>query len=365
MPEIVGTFARTELWDERANCSSEARNSSRRDLTEERLEFAVRQFDWIEVGRVFRQVAQRRVRFLNRLANGRPHVDAAVIHHDDVVAPERGNQALLDISEEHLSSHGTFDHHWGGHFIVAQGSHEGDRLPCSKRNGADHPVAPRTTPPDPRQVCADRGLVDKHQPGGIKHTLLSDPTSACSRHIRSLPFGSLQAFFKGDSVAIEKTPERATAGFESVACAALQRSPPKSGPAVGQSDRVSAPQTLPVEKRFLHAASAQRSCFRASAAATLPPNLRSPRNVQPSRAATHRLQQLRLRVPADHQNRTSASPAPATENQCTKIRSSLTLWESRRFKSGGNRFNPEFSHRGYVCVEANCRSALTSEVRHG
>ena len=72
-----------------------------------------------------------------------------------------------------------------------------------------------------------------------------------------------------------------------------------------------------------------------SAAATLPPNSRSPRNVQPSRAATHRLQQLRLRVPADHQNRTSASPAPATENQCTKICSSLTLWESRRFKSAG------------------------------
>lgn len=93
-----------------------------------------------------------------------------------------------------------------------------------------------------------------------------------------------------------------------------------------------------VEKRFLHAASAQRSCFRASAAATLPPNSHSPRNVQLSRAATHRLQQLRLRVPADHQNRTSASPAPATENQCTKIRSSLTLWESRRFKSDGNRF---------------------------
>ena len=29
----------------------------------------------------------------------------------------------------------------------------------------------------------------------IKHALLSDPTSACSRHIRSLPLGSLQAFF--------------------------------------------------------------------------------------------------------------------------------------------------------------------------
>src|SRR6476646_3155510 len=108
------------------------------------------------------------------------------------------------------------------------------------------------------------------------------------------------------------------------------------------------PQSLPVEKRFLHAASAQRSCFRASAAATLPPNSRSPRNVQPSRAATHRLQRLRLRVPADHQNRTSASPAPATENQCTKIRSSLTLWESRRFKSDGNRYSNE-KRRNFDC----------------
>src|SRR6478736_3318181 len=210
MAEIVSAFARTEPWDERANCSSEAGNSSRRDLTEEGLEFAVRQFDWIEVRRVFRQVAQRRMRFIDCYTDGGAHVDAAVIHHDDVVAPERGNQTLLDIGEEHLSSHGTFDHHWGGHFVVAQGSNEGDRLPCSKRNGADHPVAARSTPPDPRQVCADRGLVDKHQPGGIKHALLSDPTTACSRHIRSLPFGSLQAFFKGDSVAIVIAQPRAS-----------------------------------------------------------------------------------------------------------------------------------------------------------
>ena len=58
MPEIVGAFARTELRDEGANCSGEARNGSGRDLTEERLEFAVWQLDRVEVGRVFRQVAQ-------------------------------------------------------------------------------------------------------------------------------------------------------------------------------------------------------------------------------------------------------------------------------------------------------------------
>ena len=52
MPEIVGTFARTDRWDERANCSIEAGNSSRCDGAEEHLEFAVRQLDRIEVGGV-------------------------------------------------------------------------------------------------------------------------------------------------------------------------------------------------------------------------------------------------------------------------------------------------------------------------
>jgi hypothetical protein len=51
------------------------------------------------------------MRFINRRANCGSHVDAAVI------------------GEEHLSSHGAFEHHWSGHFIVAQGSHESDRLP--------------------------------------------------------------------------------------------------------------------------------------------------------------------------------------------------------------------------------------------
>src|SRR5271163_3003583 len=58
MPEIIGTFLRTEQWDERANCSIEAWDSSRRNLAQECLEFAVRHFDRIEIGRVFRQVAR-------------------------------------------------------------------------------------------------------------------------------------------------------------------------------------------------------------------------------------------------------------------------------------------------------------------
>jgi hypothetical protein len=42
-----------------------------------------------------------------------------------------------------------------------------------KRNGANHPDAPRGSPSQSHHVRADGGLVDKHQPGRIKHTLLS------------------------------------------------------------------------------------------------------------------------------------------------------------------------------------------------
>jgi hypothetical protein len=133
--------------------------------------------------------------FLNRFANAGNQVDTAVVHHDDVVAPESGNQALLDIGEEHLSSHGPLNHHWRGHLIVAQGAHEGDCLPCSERNGADHPDAPWSPPPQSHHIGANRSLVDKHQPGGIKHALLSYPASARAGHLRSFSFRGLQAFF--------------------------------------------------------------------------------------------------------------------------------------------------------------------------
>jgi len=122
-------------------------------------------------------------------------MDAAVIHHDDVIASEHWNQAVFDIGEEHLSGHGTLDHHWSDHFIVTQSGHEGDRLPSSKRNSANHPDATRGSPSQSHHVRADGGLVDKHQPGGIKKTLLSYPTSAGASDIGSFLLCRVQAFF--------------------------------------------------------------------------------------------------------------------------------------------------------------------------
>ena len=109
MPEVVGAFLSPELWHERANCAVETPNSPRRDLAQQGFEFAVRQLDRIEVWRVLRQVTDCRMRLLNCFPYAGDPVGAEAVHHDDVVAPERRNQALLDISQEYLSAHGPLD----------------------------------------------------------------------------------------------------------------------------------------------------------------------------------------------------------------------------------------------------------------
>ncbi len=68
----------------------------------------------------------------------------------------------------------------------------GTRTACNTDSERQKPGARPT--PEPHHVGADRSLVDKHQLGGIKHALLSHPTSARAGHVRSLSFRGLQAF---------------------------------------------------------------------------------------------------------------------------------------------------------------------------
>lgn len=195
MPEVVGAFSRPKLGNERADRSIETRHGALSDLTQERFEFAVGKLDRIEIRRVLRQVTQCRACLLDRFQDAGDLVSCEVVDHDDIVALERVNQALLDIGHEHLAGHGSFDHHGRSHFAVPQRGHEGDRLPFSEWDAADQSDAARRAPSKPHQIGTDGGLIDKHQPSGIKHALLPDPAPARAGDIRSLPFGGLQAFF--------------------------------------------------------------------------------------------------------------------------------------------------------------------------
>lgn len=195
MPEVVGTFLSGDAWQERANGPAETGKRSLGGLAQERLELAERHLDRVEVGRVLGQIAKCRPRILDRLTDACTFVNIDVVYDDNIAAPERRNQALLDVSTEYLCGHGPVDHHRGDHFVVTQGGHKGDRLPLSTRGMPDEFDASRTATPEPHHLGGDRSLVDKHQVGGIKHALLSHPAAARPRHVGAVLFRRPQTLF--------------------------------------------------------------------------------------------------------------------------------------------------------------------------
>ena len=70
-----------------------------------------------------------------------------------------------------------------------------------------------SSPSQSHHIGADGGLVDKHQPGRIKHALLSHPAAARSRRICSLPFGCLQHLHERDVGVCGRENARASCGW--------------------------------------------------------------------------------------------------------------------------------------------------------
>ena len=265
-----------------------------------------------------------------------------VIHHDDVVALERWDQALLDIGQEHLSRHRPVDHHRRGHFfVVPQGGHEGNRLPFAKRNTADQPHSPRSAPPEPRHIGADRSLVDKHQPGGVKHALLSD-SSVGARGPRLLAVvPRLAGFFlkvtscrpKNRESALRLVRIRRLSSSASVSFKV--RSGRSAMSANIRSAYASNGETLP--PRGFGAAlrlSVQRcSHLTAELALTSKRSAASRRDAPSISTASITRSRRFTRIGLWHR------PTPEKENQCAKTRSFTNLWESHRFNSVGTRFS--------------------------
>ena len=114
-----------------------------------------------------------------------------LIHDDGIAATKSWCEALLNVREESGAVHRSIEHEWG----VPQTGNKGDRFPMSVWGRCDQSLAARTAASEPHHVCASGGLVNKHQPGGIKQALLSYPTSAGASDIGSLLLLRVQTFF--------------------------------------------------------------------------------------------------------------------------------------------------------------------------
>src|SRR6476661_2850419 len=118
-----------------------------------------------------------------------------IIHDDDVAATEGSCEALFDVRQEDGAVHRSINHEGSDNPVVAQPGDESHCFPMSMWNRCDQPLPARATTSEPHHVCAGSGLVDKHQPSGVKHALLSSPTSAGASDIGSFLLCRVQAFF--------------------------------------------------------------------------------------------------------------------------------------------------------------------------
>ena len=195
MLEVVFAYLRSVGRHDQPNSATEARNGSLRGFSQICLQFAERLFDRIEVGRIRRQITQFCSNSFDGVPNTRDLVRGKIVHDDDIATIQGRSQTLLDIGNEGRPVHRAINYERRNHAIIAQASHESDRFPMPVRRVAVQSRAPQTTASQPNHLGGCGSLVNKHQPGRLKHALLSMPALSRAGHVRPVLLRGAQAFF--------------------------------------------------------------------------------------------------------------------------------------------------------------------------
>src|SRR5271166_4277132 len=93
MGEVIFAFACAESCNQFSDPSAEIGNGSFSGLAQKCFQFAEGLFDWIEIGRIFRQIKQPRTRSVDDLLHSDSFVGREVVYDDDVAALECRLQA--------------------------------------------------------------------------------------------------------------------------------------------------------------------------------------------------------------------------------------------------------------------------------
>ena len=181
--------------NEGANASLQSVDCALSRLAQRCFQGGEHRFNWIEVRRILRQISQFCATGLDHLRHAGDLVEGDVVDDDDVPSSQCGREALLNISEERFSVHGSLDHHWGHDAGLPEACDEGQRFPMAHRNLANKAFSARAPTVETDHVGGDGRFVDKDKASGVKQSLLADPTSTRPCHVGSLSLCGAQAFF--------------------------------------------------------------------------------------------------------------------------------------------------------------------------
>jgi len=193
--EKGGTFGRRELLESGGDFCRETVQGPRAGLAEERLEFGERLLDGIEVGAVGRELGNEHTAAAECFAHAADPVGGYVVHDDDVAASQRRSEHLIDIGDEALAGHGSFEQHRRREPVMAQRGNEGHGFPSAERHLADEPLPARRPAVEAGHVGGHRSFIDEDEAPGVKFALPPTPRGASRRDVRPILLGGVQDFF--------------------------------------------------------------------------------------------------------------------------------------------------------------------------
>ena len=141
MAKEVFAFGWREGCDKIAECIPECRDGSQCPGAQQCLEFGESLFDWVQIRTVRRQVKQPGAGGLDGLADPDDLMGAEIVDDDDVALCQRGDQHLLDVSEEQFAIDGSIEHAGGNQAILTQAGDEGRGVPVPVRRCVNQPPA--------------------------------------------------------------------------------------------------------------------------------------------------------------------------------------------------------------------------------
>ena len=118
-----------------------------------------------------------------------------VQRHDDITAPERWDQALLNVGPEDQAIHRSIEQERSGDAIVAQRRDKGRSLPLTVWHLADKAFAARPSTVAAGHVRGCGSFIDEYELSWVELDLHLEPRLPRRGYVRPVLFGRVQAFF--------------------------------------------------------------------------------------------------------------------------------------------------------------------------
>jgi len=195
----VSAFLGREGVDDAADGVPQSLDGACCGLSQERLEFREGLLDGIEVWRIGWKIPQRGAGRFNQFSDTIDLVAWEIVQHDDVAGCQCRRQHLSHVHQKGVSIHGTVQHEWRCHSVLAQGSHERGRLPVAARNMGMASYSSQRAPMKPGHVRRGTCFIQKDQTRGVAGRLPVLPGRSGHGHVNAVLFGGPHRFFYSGS----------------------------------------------------------------------------------------------------------------------------------------------------------------------